>query len=252
MDRGYVRLWRKIRDCEVLHERGKVYSKYEAWLDIIMNQANGIERDGIGRGEFQASYRYLARAWNWDVAKTYRFIHILLGSEMLEKVKHQMKQEVKHELEHLKVCNYEIYNPVRNTSDNTKRNAECNKSNKVLNKGKEGEIKDTARSDSKSESSEPFIVSLPLCNGTEHGVTATHLAELSKLYPGVNPEQELLSAKGWLIANPTRRKTPRGIARFIHGWLSRAQDRGGRNNSKQAEKPDWLYTNEESDGKQSG
>jgi hypothetical protein len=32
---------------------------------------------------------------------------------------------------------------------------------------------------------------------------------------------------GWLEANPSRRKTPRGIKRFITAWLSRAQDQAG-------------------------
>jgi hypothetical protein len=87
------------------------------------------------------------------------------------------------------------------------------------------EQSNNSRSDSKSESSEPAVISLPLVDKSDHHLTAADLAELSKLYPGVDPEQELLKAKGWLIANPVRRKTPRGIARFIHGWLSRAQDR---------------------------
>lgn len=91
------------------------------------------------------------------------------------------------------------------------------------------ESRDTARSDADASSAPPPILSMPLAGGTEFHVTAAHLAEFSKLYPGVDPEQELLKAKGWLIANPTRRKTPRGIARFLHGWLSRAQDRGNGN-----------------------
>lgn len=122
------------------------------------------------------------------------------------------------------------------------------------------EEKHTARSDSKSESSEPqkvvekplhrkavkkiqrtgvdqeqsAIMTLPLADKSEHNLTAADLAELSKLYPGVDPERELLKAKGWLYANPTRRKTHRGIARFIHGWLSRAQDSGNGRGAKTA------------------
>ena len=75
-------------------------------------------------------------------------------------------------------------------------------------------------------------MTFPLAGGAEHAITSTHVAELSRLYPGVDPEQELRKAKGWLIANPTRRKTPRGIARFLHGWLCRAQDRGRGNGNR--------------------
>ncbi len=32
--------------------------------------------------------------------------------------------------------------------------------------------------------------------------------------------------RGWLLSNKDRRKTRRGISRFITSWLSREQDRG--------------------------
>ncbi len=35
---------------------------------------------------------------------------------------------------------------------------------------------------------------------------------------------------GWLDSNPTRRKTKRGINKFINNWLAGAQDRGCSNN----------------------
>ena len=33
--------------------------------------------------------------------------------------------------------------------------------------------------------------------------------------------------KGWLDANPTKRKTSRGIKRFVNSWLAKEQDKGG-------------------------
>jgi len=58
--------------------------------------------------------------------------------------------------------------------------------------------------------------------------------ELERLYPAVDVEQELWEMRGWLIANPDRRKTLRGIKRFITGWLSREQDRAGRRGARDA------------------
>ena len=29
------------------------------------------------------------------------------------------------------------------------------------------------------------------------------------------------------MSNPTKRKTPRGVKRFVNSWLARAQDQGG-------------------------
>jgi hypothetical protein len=143
MERGYIKLWRKINDCAVLKERGKVFSRYEAWIFIVMTMAQGIESEEIKRGEFQASYRYLAKAWRWDVAKTYRFIASLIAENMLEKVKREVKQQVKQEVQHFNVCNYETYNPILNTNNNTPRNTKRNKLKEGFKEGiKEGEIKE--------------------------------------------------------------------------------------------------------------
>lgn len=48
-----------------------------------------------------------------------------------------------------------------------------------------------------------------------------------ELYQNCDVEQELRAMAGWLDANPTRRKTKKGIKRFIANWLARAQDKGG-------------------------
>ena len=36
--------------------------------------------------------------------------------------------------------------------------------------------------------------------------------------------------KGWLEANPKRRKTLRGITRFVNAWLLKDQERAGISN----------------------
>lgn len=42
-------------------------------------------------------------------------------------------------------------------------------------------------------------------------------------YPAVDVEQEIRSMAAWADANPTKRKTRRGIEKFINGWLIRSQ-----------------------------
>lgn len=69
---------------------------------------------------------------------------------------------------------------------------------------------------------------LPLINGDEYIVTRQYVAELQGLYPAVDVEQAIRNMRGWLDANPKNRKTPRGIKRFITGWLAREQDRAPR------------------------
>ena len=66
-----------------------------------------------------------------------------------------------------------------------------------------------------------------LNNGDSYSPEQTDIIAWEKAYPAINVYQELNAMESWLDANPTRRKTPKGIKRFINSWLSRAQDRGG-------------------------
>lgn len=71
------------------------------------------------------------------------------------------------------------------------------------------------------------VITLPLNDGTKYTVIAQDRDHWQELYPAVDVDQALRAMRGWLEANPQRRKTPRGIKRFIANWLSREQDRGG-------------------------
>ncbi len=71
------------------------------------------------------------------------------------------------------------------------------------------------------------VISLPLNDGTEFSVSEDMEKEYEALYPAVDILAELKKMRGWLLANPQRRKTARGIKRFINAWLSRQQDKGG-------------------------
>ena len=92
------------------------------------------------------------------------------------------------------------------------------------------EIEDTTISAERSDdhsTQEPVIFTLPLNDGSSYEVTQAEIDEYSELYPAVDVPQEIRGMIGWIKANPTRRKTSRGIKRFMNSWLSRAQDQGG-------------------------
>ena len=74
---------------------------------------------------------------------------------------------------------------------------------------------------------EPAAAELPLNDKSRFAVTAEQAAEWAALYPAVDVMQELRKMRGWLDANPSRRKTRAGILRFVTGWLAKEQDRGG-------------------------
>lgn len=73
---------------------------------------------------------------------------------------------------------------------------------------------------------QPAIITLILNDKSEYPIAQSQIDEWKDLYPAVDVLQQLKNMKGWLIANPTKRKTRRGILRFINSWLAREQDKG--------------------------
>lgn len=71
------------------------------------------------------------------------------------------------------------------------------------------------------------FIRLPLNDGSSHNVTDDDVEHWSKLYPAIDAKQELRNMVGWCEANPSKRKTAKGVKRFIVNWLARAQDNGG-------------------------
>lgn len=95
-------------------------------------------------------------------------------------------------------------------------------------KGKESRVKESkvhtcAQSERPPDAQE--IITFPLNDKTEYPIYDVDFEEWAELYPAVDIMQELRKMRGWLDSNPTKRKTIRGIRRFINSWLSKAQDR---------------------------
>lgn len=104
-------------------------------------------------------------------------------------------------------------------------NETANDTEKENNSGNEKE--DIVCAEPEKPDDTPVIISLLLNDKTEYGVTKSYIEKLAELYPAVDIIQELRKMKGWLDSNPMKRKTRRGINRFINSWLSREQDKGG-------------------------
>lgn len=72
-----------------------------------------------------------------------------------------------------------------------------------------------------------IFIKITLNDKSEYEVTYEEVASYQELYPAVDVKQQFRNMKGWCDANPTNRKTRSGIKRFINGWLSKEQNRGG-------------------------
>jgi len=71
-------------------------------------------------------------------------------------------------------------------------------------------------------------IQLVLNDKTFYDVPLDKIAIWKEAYPAVDVMRELQKMRAWLDSNSTRRKTRRGIERFINNWLSKSQDSGVR------------------------
>lgn len=80
------------------------------------------------------------------------------------------------------------------------------------------------------QTSEPEadVEALILNDGSEWRPTEALFAEYVRLYPNVDVKQQFNVMRSWCLSNPKKRKTKRGITRFVNSWLTREQDKGYR------------------------
>ena len=80
---------------------------------------------------------------------------------------------------------------------------------------------------------EPPFIELPLAKkGSVAEITVEQIITWTQSYPGVDVQQQLRNMREWLLHNPTKRKTSRGIGRFITSWLAKEQNRGTGHNGQ--------------------
>jgi hypothetical protein len=145
VNRGYTFLWRKTWANPVLQEKGKRFSRLEAWLYLTNVLATGIddEASGLRRGEFSASVRRMAQIWNWSPTAVFRFLRLLEENQMISRLKHQAEHFAEQEAERFIICSYATYNPERNSKRNGERNAQRNTYKEGIKEGINKVIKDT-------------------------------------------------------------------------------------------------------------
>lgn len=112
MRTGWIKVHRKVLDNFLYQER-RVFSKFEAWFDILLNvnYQHGeclIEERTIEceRGQSLLSMKSWGERWSWDKSKVNRFLKVLKEKGMIE-------LENLHTTTRLTVVNYEDYNAKR-------------------------------------------------------------------------------------------------------------------------------------------
>ena len=127
-----------------------------------------------------------------------------------------------------------------NNTDNSKKNNDNSREESL----KESKVKESKVNKSKEKNiyctepekppSAPSVITLPLNDKTYYGITQVEVDHWNELYPAVDIMAELRKMKGWCEGNPAKRKTRRGIVRFVNTWLAKEQDRGGSRKASQS------------------
>lgn len=102
-----------------------------------------------------------------------------------------------------------------------------NKNNKEYKNDKEGKKKEYICPEPGIPAPDCSEIFLPLVDGTFYNVPLQKIRNWEAAFPAVDAMHELKKMLTWLDSNQTKRKTARGIERFINNWLSRTQDNGG-------------------------
>lgn len=153
----YIPISRRLFEHQLWCEE-RVFSRFEAWLDILQSarfedtkQLIGNRLIEVRRGQMLVSLRFLAGRWQWSTKKVNAFLDLLIQDKMIIK---ETPKETGQTV--ITICNYDKYNfytveeeTLRKQEGNTKktpRKQEGNKINKEKKEKKENNVSvDAAR-----------------------------------------------------------------------------------------------------------
>lgn len=149
---GYIKLYRKIRDSCIWHEK-EPFDKRSAWIDLILSANHedksimfGNQIILVERGSFITSITKLAEKWHWSRTKTRAFLEVLKQDSMIDTEKDIRKTTVK-------VLNYRLYQ----SRDNTKKTEEKTEEKTVKRQSKDSQKTQTRTEEQKNEKNIYFI-----------------------------------------------------------------------------------------------
>lgn len=142
MEKGYITINRKLQNHWLWDD--KPFSKGQAWIDMLMRARHTEEKKLVrgellvrNRGDVCCSLSYLAKEWGWSREKVRRFMAMLESDGMI--TLHATTHDTTITIE-----NYDKYQFKRTTNEATDLatdlatdEAQRNKDNKCINKGRE-------------------------------------------------------------------------------------------------------------------
>lgn len=249
-DGGWIKINRNIQESFIWDFSYPQYGL--AWVDMLM-LANYKDKQiifngkllTIKRGSFVTSLVKLSERWHMNRRTVKSFLDVLKSDGMIT-------YECTRQCTTVCIVNYEKYQgfsgsdgsvvaqPMHNQMHNESTTdctttAQPNAHNIRKKEGQEGKELNNKDYRHGAETppappdpprpSSPVVISIILNDKTHFPVTEDDVSTWKELYPAVDVMQELRKMKGWADANPSKRKTRKGIKRFINSWLANEQDK---------------------------
>ena len=159
-DKGYIKVYRDIRDHWIWTDEEEPFSRGQAWIDLIM-MVNHNDKDVLFNGRLIhvekgcriTSLRRLSERWKWSIHKVSDFLNLLEKEGMISQVRDSKKTLIT-------LINYGVYQSdrggkgtVKEHSSNTQGNHKENRRKSQGNKQdiKEGIIEDIIKKEEESE-----------------------------------------------------------------------------------------------------
>lgn len=108
-EKGWIKLHRRILECDFWIDAEESYDRRSAWIDLlllanhrdkkIVFNGNVIE---VKRGQYLTSVRKLAERWGWGKDKTLKFLRVLEEFQMVDRESDNFRTL-------LTIVNYEVY-----------------------------------------------------------------------------------------------------------------------------------------------
>ena len=91
MNRGYIKLFRKLEDCPLFMEDDEPFDKRAAWIDLLLTVNHkdgsfllGMTKYNVKRGQKWTSIGKLSERWHWGRDKVSRYLNLLESEGMID------------------------------------------------------------------------------------------------------------------------------------------------------------------------
>lgn len=121
MKQGWIKIHRKLLECDDIWDYDEPYTRRDAWIELLL-LANHSDKSIIfdnhriivKRGQYLTSVRKLSARWQWGKHKTLNFLRLLEECEMIEKESDSRRTLIT-------IVNYGIYQATENEEGTVKR-----------------------------------------------------------------------------------------------------------------------------------